>query len=421
MSNTLSSQLALVGGLPQAPTVTASSTHSTLSHMHPELPTASAKQSTKTIPVSSLMSPAEEPLLESFAQTPEQRPIAHQTNMASISKPKEREPQHPPSPPISPWTTASNQVNETTIVVHDVKDPVLYPTVALVSPSQPLFRSLRPEARKAVREHMQATLGERVVLPTREEYELTLSFKDQFMENFLKSPSEWLRRERAYLNQDAKARNAGRNLPAKSAHRSTIHPKPLMARPSNTIVARTDVIKSATGPRNPTKITKPSAARPVRAQTVKPARYRSSKSPSPPTRARPAPASKEDKDFHSIPDYCPPLSSLTPSKTLRVEWKNNSSSLDLSDDPLKHLLHPDELQIASCLRLDCATYLTSKRRIFLSRLEYYHRGKEFRKTHAQQACKIDVNKASKLHTAFEEVGWFRPEWVEKYPPPRTVN
>ena len=41
-------------------------------------------------------------------------------------------------------------------------------------------------------------------------------------------------------------------------------------------------------------------------------------------------------------------------------------------------------------------------------------GNEFKKTNAQQACKIDVNKASKLWTAFENVGWLHIDWVRKY-------
>jgi hypothetical protein len=78
------------------------------------------------------------------------------------------------------------------------------------------------------------------------------------------------------------------------------------------------------------------------------------------------------------------------------------------------LLHPDELILASNLRLDCATYLTSKRRIFLRRLECARIGKEFRKTDAQQACKIDVNKASKLWQAYDRVGWLDIQWMREY-------
>ncbi|TQS38668.1 hypothetical protein Golomagni_00823 [Golovinomyces magnicellulatus] len=119
---------------------------------------------------------------------------------------------------------------------------------------------------------------------------------------------------------------------------------------------------------------------------------------------------REDKDFDSLVDYCPPLSSL-PNKmnSLKVEWKG--LPIDLKSDPFAHLLHRDELQLAANLRLDCATYLTSKRRIFISRVAAYRIGKDFRKTDAQQACKIDVNKASKLWQAFDKVGWLDSKWV----------
>jgi hypothetical protein len=122
---------------------------------------------------------------------------------------------------------------------------------------------------------------------------------------------------------------------------------------------------------------------------------------------------REDKDYMSLPDYCPPVSSL-PSKpnSLKVDWKG--APIDLKFDPHAHLLHPDEIALAANLRLDCATYLTSKRRIFIKRIEAYQIGKEFRKTDAQQACKIDVNKASKLWQAFDKVGWLDPKWIKKY-------
>lgn len=128
--------------------------------------------------------------------------------------------------------------------------------------------------------------------------------------------------------------------------------------------------------------------------------------PTQPTHCR----KREDKDFNSLPDYCPPKESL-PSKpnSLKVDWKG--APIDLRSDPHAHLLHPDELLLAGNLRLDCATYLTSKRRIFIKRVECLEIGKEFRKTDAQQACKIDVNKASKLWAVFEKVGWLNAKWV----------
>jgi hypothetical protein len=70
--------------------------------------------------------------------------------------------------------------------------------------------------------------------------------------------------------------------------------------------------------------------------------------------------------------------------------------------------------LAANLRLDAATYLTSKRRMFIARLNCLKISKEFRKTDAQQACKIDVNKASKLWTAFDKVGWLDKHWVARF-------
>lgn len=115
-----------------------------------------------------------------------------------------------------------------------------------------------------------------------------------------------------------------------------------------------------------------------------------------------------DTSFEELPDYCPSTSTLD-HQTFAVEWKGHP--IDLSTDPHRHLLHPQEIALAATLRLDCATYLTSKRRIFERRLEKFHHGKPFRKTDAQQACRIDVNKASKLWTAFEAVGWLRRERI----------
>ncbi|KAK4068526.1 hypothetical protein Purlil1_13768 [Purpureocillium lilacinum] len=115
-----------------------------------------------------------------------------------------------------------------------------------------------------------------------------------------------------------------------------------------------------------------------------------------------------DTSFEKLPDYCPSTSTLD-HQTFAVEWKGHP--IDLSTDPHHHLLHPQEIALAATLRLDCATYLTSKRRIFERRLQKFHYGKPFRKTDAQQACRIDVNKASKLWTAFEAVGWLRPERI----------
>jgi hypothetical protein len=166
-------------------------------------------------------------------------------------------------------------------------------------------------------------------------------------------------------------------------------------------------------------IRRPFGPKPIRQSGVKNGGPKPSRVTKPPTGARgttPDTAkrvAREDKDFSSLPDYCPPLESL-PNKpnSLKVDWKG--APIDLRHDPHYHLLHPDEVALAANLRLDCATYLTSKRRIFIKRIEAYKIGKEFRKTDAQQACKIDVNKASKLWQAFDKVGWLQAIWIVKY-------
>ena len=114
----------------------------------------------------------------------------------------------------------------------------------------------------------------------------------------------------------------------------------------------------------------------------------------------------EDTNFETLEDFSPPTSTLlNNNKALKIEWSSHNP-LDLTSDPHRHLLHDAELLLASTLRLSCATYLCSKRRIFKRVHEAHDLGREFRKTDAQQACQIDVNKASKLWVAFEKVGWF---------------
>jgi hypothetical protein len=121
------------------------------------------------------------------------------------------------------------------------------------------------------------------------------------------------------------------------------------------------------------------------------------------------PSSRDDIGFYDIADFCPPITTLgSNSKALKADWKGQV--LNLSADPDRHLLHEAEVNLAATLRLSCAVYLASKRRIFIKRVQCGEIGKEFRKTDAQQACKIDVNKASKLWMAFEKVGWFDDHW-----------
>lgn len=115
----------------------------------------------------------------------------------------------------------------------------------------------------------------------------------------------------------------------------------------------------------------------------------------------------------NIPDYSPDASSLpNNAKCLKIDWKGQP--MDLSDDPNVSKLHPAEVTLASILRLPCNVYLDSKRRLFHEKVNRFKAGMQFRRTDAQKACRIDVNKASRLFAAFEKVGWLNDEYFQKY-------
>ena len=121
-----------------------------------------------------------------------------------------------------------------------------------------------------------------------------------------------------------------------------------------------------------------------------------------------------DKDYESVPDYCPPLSTLKDSSVaLKTDWPSNNP-YNNSNDPDRQRLDEFEVKVAETLRLTCAQYLTSKRRIFEARVNALRVGKQFRKTDSQKACKIDVNKASRLFAAFEKVGWFDASHFQRF-------
>ncbi|CEP64842.1 uncharacterized protein LALA0_S14e00518g [Lachancea lanzarotensis] len=126
-----------------------------------------------------------------------------------------------------------------------------------------------------------------------------------------------------------------------------------------------------------------------------------------------AAVSAPNMSWERLPDYSPPISLLpNNNKCLKVEWKG--SSMDLSDDLLKDHLHPAELQLAQILRLPCDLYLDSKRRLFLEKMHRLKQGLPFRRTDAQKACRIDVNKASRLFAAYEKIGWLQDDKFEKF-------
>ncbi|KAF3343368.1 tRNA (guanine-N(1)-)-methyltransferase [Verticillium dahliae VDG2] len=359
----------------------------------------------------SLMSPPDPTPLDSFNHSAQVSPMATPAQAAT-----EDALRMPMSPPVSPLTKAANNNTAAAAASHSEKDPILSPRddLSLSPPQQPLFPAHETAShRRLVDEHIASrdtTTFRRSPPPRREEYELVLQFRSKVIEMYSKDPQGWLKREKKQLVLDRKTsqnRADKRYIALAPAKSTKLSAKVSATKTVRTPAAKPDrVVKPAHGPRPA-----PAVAR-ARPSNPTPKKTRVTSATPEPSRRVVAP-NREDRDFASLPDLCPPLSSL-PDKTnsLKVDWKG--TAVDLSNDPNAHHLHPDEVTLAAALRLDCATYLTSKRRIFIRRLECARIQKEFRKTDAQQACKIDVNKASKLWTAFDKVGWLDIKWMAPF-------
>ena len=368
---------------------------------------SSPKDPKKPFDISNLMSPPEAPPLESFGSSSTPRAMDHTTSEIR----RVGGPNAPLSPPISPMIKVDDLSHGSSpSVAAPSRDPILYPAQEVYSPpQQPLFAADESlEAQRIVDNHVVARprgLFAESPPPRHEDYELALSFKSEVMKKYHQNPRNWLERERAQPLED---RRAG------ARHNQVRQYAIVAAKPQPVRVYAQRVVKPA-APKEPKPAAASSVPRPIRSNppAERPTTTRRvSATPDPGTRRVVAP-NREDKDFNGLPDFCPPLTSLPPkSNSLKVDWKG--APIDLSNDPHRHLLHADEPSLAANLRLDCATYLTSKRRMFVKRLECLRIGKEFRKTDAQQACKIDVNKASKLWTAFDRVGWLDKQWVARF-------
>ena len=303
------------------------------------------------------------------------------------------------SPPISPYERNSQKENMECAVEGEVRDPQLFVHASPIAADEPLFppESVDRYAHNVISEHMKsAEFANLQNKPAREDYELAVNLVATVYQSYNKNPRAWYLQERAFDQRYSR--------PSRIEKRPAL--KKLAPAPSS-------------GPRKQ-KVALPRLPRAPRAPKRTPqnrvydsfdnAHVPASASPRPP---RPA-TNRDDTDYNALPDYSPPIETLPKgnSKVLKADWKGQM--LDLSNDPDRHLLHEAELNLASTLRLSCATYLCSKRRIFQARIEALRIGKEFRKTDAQQACKIDVNKASKLWQAYEKVGWFKPEYFRNY-------
>ncbi|CAN9357035.1 unnamed protein product [Alternaria alternata] len=315
------------------------------------------------------------------------------------------------SPPISPYDTQAQKENMESADEQCTRDPQLFAPVDAAAPitDMPLFpeESSESASQEAITAHMNSKdYAQLESKPSRADYELTATFVSNVFALAKKDPKAWWAQERRFDSYYGKPTGVQKRSPLKK-----LAPAP-SSRPRQPKVAVPRL-----PPRTPRAA--PKAKRTPLTQihdsfdtTMTTTNTTSPKSASPKP-SRPA-TNRDDSDYNAIPDYSPPLDTLPKgnAKILKAEWKGQA--LSLADDPDRDLLHEAELNLAGTLRLNCATYLTSKRRIFQARIEALKIGKEFRKTDAQQACKIDVNKASKLWQSYDRVGWFNPEYFRQY-------
>ncbi|OJJ44205.1 hypothetical protein ASPZODRAFT_135697 [Penicilliopsis zonata CBS 506.65] len=366
--------------------------------------------------VSSLMSPPEVKPFENFNTTYQSLETAPESSFGediklppiSADRKRRQSEMDLPSPPVTPYTgnkkrrsDISEQI-ESDLAVDPSRDPVLFPrheSVVEIATDVPLFEPLiQPSAEALVERHINsshpADLDKK---PSRDEYFLALSCVPIVSTRYNRDPAAWAKEERETLDRQLAMMN--RYRPGLLGQRlRKIAPAP---------VKRSAIVQPRTQRLPRAKHTPKSTPKQKTLESFETPQFTSVKAP------RTLGTTRDDTDFNSLADFSPPIETLGGNtKALKADWKGQF--LDLSNDPDRYLLSPAELNLAATLRLSCATYLCSKRRIFDARVKALNVGKEFRKTDAQQACKIDVNKASKLWTAYERVGWFKPEYFQQY-------
>ncbi|KAF2633234.1 hypothetical protein BU25DRAFT_426841 [Macroventuria anomochaeta] len=310
------------------------------------------------------------------------------------------------SPPISPFDTQTQKENMDNVSEQGTLDPPLFrreSTAGALASDVPLFSS-QPSSQEVIAQHMQSADYARLASkPAEEDYKLVAQFQATVFNQALKNRSAykaWRAQERKFEERYSRSAILAGGIQKRPS------PKKLAPAPA----PRSRQPKVALPKVAPRPAREPKPKRTPKAQILD--SFEEHTGSASPKAARPA-TTRDDLDYNAIPDYSPPLESLMGNeKKLKAEWKGNK--LDLSNDADRHLLHEAELELASTLRLICATYLCSKRRVFQARINALKIGKEFRRTDAQQACKIDVNKASKLWQAYDKVGWFDADYFRQY-------
>lgn len=162
------------------------------------------------------------------------------------------------------------------------------------------------------------------------------------MKGFTANPRQWYKRERAQLLNDRSLQNGGRRY---------------------TNIAPASGLNATRPPRTYNQALKNSSIKKSRLKL-----WLTVEAPAGPIRVKP---SRKDNNYSSVRDFCPPPDILPKAIQDQAEglwrWPCRSS--------------PSRIRkaLAANLHLDCATYLTSKRRIFVSRLGAWNLEKSFEK------------------------------------------
>lgn len=116
-----------------------------------------------------------------------------------------------------------------------------------------------------------------------------------------------------------------------------------------------------------------------------------------------------DSPIGSIPNFEPSFTGI-PKRTIERAVKkagcvvNVSSSKDFGGTDLLHGFDSREILIMKAFKLTPLQYADTKRRFFAEKARRTMLSVSFKKTDAQKACRIDVNKASKLYEVFGSLG-----------------
>ncbi|KAF3918395.1 hypothetical protein ABW20_dc0104534 [Dactylellina cionopaga] len=307
------------------------------------------------------------------------------------------------SPPPSPFIARqlSEVPSDLGPSIHN-RDPVLYDTPLGDENQRPLFEPSESYLEPSVATSKNSPL-QNIDISKQQNWTLRKEaavpkFKSTAWQDCFRNTLEYYQRERSYLRQQINSAKLARSTkpiiqnlspkvvtlgPKKIHHRSRSTGSEIMTSPKEKI----RIHRNADN-----KVAKPKFSR----------------------QSKPVVTTRKDIHFSTVEDVTPSVDLLPDNpRCLHVDW--SGAPLDISNDPDRNLLHKAEQHLASTLKLSCGQYLTQKRLIFLERVTRLRAGNPvFSRTHAQQVCHIDVNKASRLFAAFEKVGWLSPQALKQY-------